>query len=398
VAVHTNGLSLCAGIGGLDLGLSIALEGYRSVCYVEREAYAASVLVARMEDKALDTAPIWSDVTTFDGKPWRGVVDIITSGDPCQPWSHAGQRKGYSDERVVFDDVARIVGEVQPEFVFLENVAGAIDFRFDCKAVLESMGYRVEAGLFSAAEVGAPHKRERVFLLAHKHIGGCEGLEGAGIQHDEQTRRDNGDGCDEGLADPGTTSVLTSSASGAGKARRGTSASSGAELDDPESGSMRHDGEDIGQDSRDVNTLTDAGAQFQHPSHDSAIERVSVADNERVCIPGQSAGQGEVQPRRSGSILAYSRYSGCLQVFTESRAEELEDGSAELPIWPPRPGESDRWSEILSRYPMLKPAVCRVDDGTTARMVTERLQALGNAVVPLCAAVAFCTLFGRLNQ
>ena len=162
-----HGISLCAGGGGLDLGLDIAIPGYRTVCYVEREAYAASVLVARMAEAALSQAPVWDSIESFDGKPWRGLVHLISAGDPCQPWSHAGQRKGYDDERVVFDDVARIVGEVEPEFVFLENVAGAIDFRYDCKAVLESMGYRVEAGLFSAAEVGASQERERCFLLAY---------------------------------------------------------------------------------------------------------------------------------------------------------------------------------------------------------------------------------------
>jgi len=71
------GLSLCAGAGGIDLGLTIACPGYRTVCYVEREAYAAAVLVARMEDAALDTAPVWDDVGSFDGSPWRGKVDKV---------------------------------------------------------------------------------------------------------------------------------------------------------------------------------------------------------------------------------------------------------------------------------------------------------------------------------
>jgi len=86
-----HGLSLCAGAGGIDLGLTIACPGYRTVCYVEREAYAAATLVARMEDKALDPAPLWDDVTTFDGRPWRGAVDILIGGYPCQPFSVAGK-------------------------------------------------------------------------------------------------------------------------------------------------------------------------------------------------------------------------------------------------------------------------------------------------------------------
>ena len=78
------GLALCAGAGGLELGLSLALPGYRAVCWVERDAYAASSLVARMEEAALDDAPVWADLAAFDGRPWRGAVDIVTAGWPGQ--------------------------------------------------------------------------------------------------------------------------------------------------------------------------------------------------------------------------------------------------------------------------------------------------------------------------
>jgi len=74
------GLSLCSGAGGLDLGLTIAIPGYRAVGYVERETFAAATLVARMEDAALDQAVVWDDVGTFDGRPWRGMVDILSAG------------------------------------------------------------------------------------------------------------------------------------------------------------------------------------------------------------------------------------------------------------------------------------------------------------------------------
>ena len=72
--------SLCSGAGGLDLGLQIALPFARTIALVERDAFAAAILVARMLDGSLDDAPIWDDVGTFDGRPWRGAVDIITAG------------------------------------------------------------------------------------------------------------------------------------------------------------------------------------------------------------------------------------------------------------------------------------------------------------------------------
>ena len=163
------GLSLCSGAGGLELGLHLALPEYRTVGYVERDAYAAAVLVARMEDAALDSAPVWDDVVSFDGRPWRNAVDIVTAGYPCQPFSVAGKRRGADDPRHLWPHVARIIGEVEPPFVFLENVANHLRLGFPEVATgLVGMGYRLAAGLFTAAEVGAPHKRERLFILAHR--------------------------------------------------------------------------------------------------------------------------------------------------------------------------------------------------------------------------------------
>ena len=163
------GLSLCSGAGGLELGLHLALPEYRTVGYVERDAYAAAVLVARMEDAALDSAPVWDDVVSFDGRPWRNAVDIVTAGYPCQPFSVAGKRRGADDPRHLWPHVARITGEVEPPFVFLENVANHLRLGFpEVAGGLVGMGYRLAAGLFTAAEVGAPHKRERLFILAHR--------------------------------------------------------------------------------------------------------------------------------------------------------------------------------------------------------------------------------------
>ena len=175
-----NLMSLCAGVGGLELGVRIARPGARGVCYVEREVPAAARLVARMQDGSLHEAPIWSDLTTFDGLPWRGLVDCLTSGDPCQPNSVAGKQLGRDDDRWILDHVFRIIDEVRPARVFRENVPGNADGQLEAIVpALEGMGYRVAAGIFSARGAGANHLRERLFIMAdrdgeHDHGGGLE--------------------------------------------------------------------------------------------------------------------------------------------------------------------------------------------------------------------------------
>lgn len=163
-----NGIALAAGAAGLELGVSLALPGYRTVCWVERDAYAAATLVARMDDAALDDAPVWSDLAAFDGTAWRGKVDIVTAGYPCQPFSQAGRRLGEKDPRHLWPHVRRVLAETGAPLLFAENVLGHVTLGLE--AVwndLQAMGFQVEAGIFSAAEVGASHIRKRLFLLAY---------------------------------------------------------------------------------------------------------------------------------------------------------------------------------------------------------------------------------------
>ena len=161
-----NGLALFAGVGGLELGISTAFPNAKAICYVEGEAYAASVLASQMEKGGLHEAPIWSDVTTFDGKPWRGKVDFISGGFPCQPWSKAGKLEKTNDERWLWDDIERIICETRPQFLFLENVPGLIDGGI-CQILrsLAEIGFNVEWGCLKASDVGANHRRDRVLLL-----------------------------------------------------------------------------------------------------------------------------------------------------------------------------------------------------------------------------------------
>lgn len=159
-----NELALFAGAGGGILGGH--LLGWRTICAVERDAYAAQVLAQRQNDGILKPFPIWSDVTTFDGKPWRGIVDIISGGFPCQDISAAGKGAGITGDRSgLWKEFARIIGEVRPGFVFVENspmltIRGLGVVLGD----LASMGFDAEWGVLSAADLGAKHIRERIWI------------------------------------------------------------------------------------------------------------------------------------------------------------------------------------------------------------------------------------------
>ena len=165
-------LALFAGAGGGILGGT--LLGWRTVCAVEIDRYAASVLVARQNNGQLPPFPVWDDVRTFDGRPWRGIVDVISGGFPCQDISAAGKGAGLEGERSgLWADMARIIREVRPRFVFVENspmlVARGLG---QVLGDLAALGYDATWGVFSACSVGAPHTRERLFVLAdayHEH-------------------------------------------------------------------------------------------------------------------------------------------------------------------------------------------------------------------------------------
>lgn len=174
-------LALCAGIGAMSRGLQDA--GIRTACYIERNDYRINVLIARMQDGSLDQAPIWDDVTTFDGEPWCGRVDLISAGYPCQPFSRSGLKRGTDDERYLWPDVCSIIRQVRPRYVLLENVSDLLVASggkpapiSDVFRDLAACRYDAEWSVLPAALFGAPHLRERVFVVAYSHQSGRQAV------------------------------------------------------------------------------------------------------------------------------------------------------------------------------------------------------------------------------
>jgi DNA (cytosine-5)-methyltransferase 1 len=162
-----NELALFAGAGGGILAGK--LLGWRTVCAVEWEPYPACVLAARQNDGFLAPFPIWDDVQTFDGKPWRGIVDVVSGGFPCQDISVAGKGAGITGERSgMWRHMARIIGEIRPRYVFVENSPALVTRGLSVVlGDLAALGYDCKWTVLGAADVGAPHQRDRFWLVAH---------------------------------------------------------------------------------------------------------------------------------------------------------------------------------------------------------------------------------------
>lgn len=160
------GLSLGSGCGAMDLAMQSV--GVTTVAYCEIDPYAQAVLHARMRDGWLDSAPLWPDARTVDGMAWRGRVDIVYSGIPCQPFSAAGKRQGAADDRNLWPFVYRQIAAIRPRLVFIENVPNAQRYFWsDVLPDLQGLGYEGPPPVkTSAAELGAGHIRERLFVLA----------------------------------------------------------------------------------------------------------------------------------------------------------------------------------------------------------------------------------------
>ncbi len=178
-------ISFCTGYAGIELGLERAGINIQPVAYVEREGYVCANLVSKIEQGKLGTAPIFTDVKSFPARYFSGKVHGIIGGYPCQPFSTAGKRCGADDPRHLWPYILQHIRTIRPIWCLFENVSGHLTLGYEkVQEDLHEAGYLVEAGLFTASEVGAPHKRERLFILAYT---------------EQQRLRGRGDGIPAGL-------------------------------------------------------------------------------------------------------------------------------------------------------------------------------------------------------
>ena len=312
-----NELALFAGAGGGILGGK--LIGWRTVCAVEWEPYPASVLCARQNEGIFPSFPIWDDVQTFDGKPWEGIVDVVSGGFPCQDISSAGKGAGIDGERSgMWREMARIIHEVRPRFVFVENSPMLTSRGLGTVlGDLAKMGFDAKWGVLGANAVGAPHQRERIWIYG---------------SHSSSQRWNNR------IADWQERQLLRDK-----------------NWDASESKSEREGWFSwVGQVSSDV---ANAQELFSYGGNDNA----------RICMEREA--QSEFGNDCGSRSISNADSTQLKRVCITERVQQ-KDANIGDPCW---------WKT--------EPNVGRMADGVAAGV--DRLKAIGNGQVPLCAATAW---------
>ena len=335
-------LALFAGAGGGILGGK--LLGWRTVCAVEFASFCARRLAQRQNEGHLPPFPIWDDVRTFDGRPWRGVVDVVSGGFPCQDISSAGKGDGIDGSRSgLWSEMARIIGEVVPEWVLVEN-SPLLTSRGLGTVLrdLAEMGFNAEWGVLGAVDAGAPHKRERIWIVAHN----SSNRRGAGRT---------------GGSDPSS------------KREREfpfQALENSAGMEFPTGSKERSSCIEGDENGIECNNAGGPGSTSFH-----------VADSELQGLQGFRTDARETEIAESGNRCSFSDATcwGNRGIVSQSDFGTLSEsnGTASSASW---------WAT--------EPRLGRVAHGVAHRV--DRLRAIGNGQVPAVAAMAFRMLSGRL--
>lgn len=361
-------LSLFSGGGGLDLGVELAVGRCETVAYVEREAFAASSLLSRMEEGALAAAPVWTDVTTFDARAFRGLVDLVLGGSPCQDLSAAGTGRGLDGERSgLFFEFVRIVDECRPLFFFWENVGGAESSLPRVFDSFEALGYVGAAVALRASDVGASQERRRFFLLGYASGEFAQLRRVADLVRREESKA-RGEWHEAARGEPWPT---------------------GETLAD---GAQSRDGRLPGERRQGGTDADGGGEELAHA----------------VGVGGHEGANG-VRPRqpttrRAGALVGDASDARPQGNSVERNAGEVTASRGRPFQWPPAyEGDDERWRATLAERPDLAPAQPRIRgvvDGLARGLAAtwaDELRILGNGVVPQQAAAAFRFLVARME-
>jgi DNA (cytosine-5)-methyltransferase 1 len=369
-------LSLFSGAGGGDLGLQ-QLLGWRCLGYVEIEAYCQQVLRARQRDGVLQAAPIFGDLRAFlrEGyaRSYQGMVDLVAGGFPCQPFSVAGRRRGADDARNLWPETAATLGEVGSRYAFLENVPGLVSAGYfgTILADLAALGYDAEWTVLGAADVGAPHRRERLWILAD-----------ADYRSRRPERRGKPEGRPQLLDDCGADGA-TVVADAAGLRPQ-----------------ARTDGAGLREQPSAVRTGDATGGRESWWNCDPA----EMGDANRVdCRGRDTTGQQGQTGFALGSADGFrdSDLSGAEGAGTDGRVGAQCSGEEPPPSeGDAQPGLGGVADGLAGGVDFPDPTGCgrvpRVATGIQHRI--PRLKAIGNGQVPTCAATAFRLLYARLRE
>ena len=364
------------------MATKLAVPFSRTVCYVENEAAACAILVSRMQEGTLDDAPLWSDITTFKGETWCGLVDLVIGGFPCQDLSVAGKQEGIEGSRSgLWWEYHRILQETKAPYAFIENVgAGASNWLPTVRSSLFEIGYSSVSVRVRAADVGAPHKRLRTFIFAYPLSGDLRLQSG---RRGWQSRKDS-----PLLGNPysilaDSSCELRDGTGEAGQARRAESTDSGSDSADTES---------VGQ--REPNDKARAKSHRGSRKDSSGNDRKSANPKRKGLAKrqGKSGHDGKEQPasERSDQCDANTNRRRCESerrgwIFDRGRQTFRYDTDGLCS------GCSYRRTPWASESP-----VCRVVDGVAGRL--DRLRILGNGVVPQQAAMALSFLIETVHE
>jgi DNA (cytosine-5)-methyltransferase 1 len=383
-------VSLCAGYGGIDLGLHRAIRNLRTIAVSEIEAFACANLVAKMEAGLLDCAPIWTDLKTFPWAEFRDRVDILSGGYPCQPFSAAGKRLGAEDPRHLWPFISAGIAAMRPSACFFENVDGHISMGLpDVLQDLAGLGYRATWCVASASECGAPHQRKRVWILAYDQRQRIEKL-GWQIAVGSQFSSACNNGGDAGLSE----------LANAGRSSIRERAWSKSEI----SSNNHACGQVLGQ------AWPSRPGEQQHAwepprvvlGNASSARHTRQARSGGECAQGQSLGHvaqsnGAMGHPNSPRPQERPRQRAAGIQGADADGGEAADGEAEFSMGDPAYGTSVglRFAELsgLSDQELAEIRHWMVASDNR----TDELRLLGNGVVPAVAERAFRLLFGELT-